>query len=151
MQNLNLSFHSNLFHLQSFSSKLMKVPSLLLRSRTLKSSLTLLFHIYSLSVYSLCWLFIRIHLESEFDHLSLHLLLPGQPIIFSYLDYFNSLLTGLMWELGYKESWVTKNWCFWTLVLEKTLESPSHCKEIQPVHPKGNESWIFIGRTDAEA
>ena len=51
----------------------------------------------------------------------------------------------------YKESWVPKNWCFWTVVLEKTLESPLDFKEIQPVHPKGNQSWIFIGRTDAEA
>ena len=50
-----------------------------------------------------------------------------------------------------KESWVPKNWCFWTVVLEKTLESPLDCKEIQPVHPKGKQSWIFIGRTDAEA
>ena len=56
-----------------------------------------------------------------------------------------------MWELDYKESWVLKNWCFWTVVLEKTLESPLDCKEIQPVHPKGNQSWIFIGRTDGEA
>ena len=56
-----------------------------------------------------------------------------------------------MWELDYKESWVLKNWCFWAVVLEKTLESPLDCKEIQLVHPKGNESWIFIGRTDAEA
>ena len=56
-----------------------------------------------------------------------------------------------MWELDYKESWAPKNWCFWTVVLEKTLESPLDCKEIQPIHPKGNESWIFIGRTDAEA
>ena len=56
-----------------------------------------------------------------------------------------------MWELNHKESWVMKNWCFWTVVLEKTLESPLDCKEIQPVHPKGNQSWIFIGRTDAEA
>ena len=56
-----------------------------------------------------------------------------------------------MWELDYKESWVSKNWCFWTVVLEKTLESPLDCKEIQPVHPKGNQSWIFIGRTDAAA
>ena len=51
----------------------------------------------------------------------------------------------------HKESWAPKNWCFWTLVLEKTLESLLDCKEIQPVHPKGNQSWIFIGRTDAEA
>ena len=56
-----------------------------------------------------------------------------------------------MWELDYKGSWVQKNWCFWTVVLEKTLENPLDCKEIQPVHPKGNQSWIFIGRTDAEA
>ena len=56
-----------------------------------------------------------------------------------------------MWVLDYKESWVWKNWCFWTVVLEKTLESSLDCKEIQPVNPKGNESWIFIGRTDAEA
>ena len=56
-----------------------------------------------------------------------------------------------MWELDYKESWEPKNWCFWTVVLEKTLESPLDCKEIQPVHPKGNQSWIFTERTDAEA
>ena len=56
-----------------------------------------------------------------------------------------------MWELDYKESWVPKNWCFWTVVLEKTLENPLDCKEIQPVHPKGNQFWIFIGRTNAEA
>ena len=56
-----------------------------------------------------------------------------------------------MWELDYEESWVLKNWCFWTVVLEKTLESPLDCKEIQPVHPKGDQSWVFIGGTDAEA
>ena len=56
-----------------------------------------------------------------------------------------------MWELDYKESWALKNWCFWTVVLEKTLESPMDCKGIQPVHPKGDQSWVFIGRTDAEA
>ena len=56
-----------------------------------------------------------------------------------------------MWELDYKEGWAPKNWCFWTVVLEKTLESPLDCKEIQPVHPKGDQSWVFIGRTDGEA
>ena len=56
-----------------------------------------------------------------------------------------------MWELDYRESWLPKNWCFWTVVLEKTFESPLDCKEIKPVHPKGNQSWIFIVRTDAEA
>ena len=56
-----------------------------------------------------------------------------------------------MWELDCGESWALKNWCFWTVVLEKTLESPLDCKEIQLVHPKGNQSWIFTERTDAEA
>ena len=56
-----------------------------------------------------------------------------------------------MWELDCEESWVPKNWCFWTVVLKKTLVSLLDCKEIEPVHPKGNQSWVFIGRTDAEA
>ena len=72
------------------------------------------------------------------------------------LDLSNRIsLTGFssshVWILDYKESWTLKNWCFWTVVLEKTLESPLDWKEIQPVHPKGNQSWIFTGRTDAEA
>ena len=57
---------------------------------------------------------------------------------------------GCMWELDHKENWALKNGCFWTVVLEKTLESPWNCKEIQPVHPKGNQYWMFIGRTDAK-
>ena len=56
-----------------------------------------------------------------------------------------------MWELDCEESWVMKNWCFWTMMLEKTLENPLDCKEIQPVHSKGDQSWVLIGRTDAEA
>ena len=56
-----------------------------------------------------------------------------------------------MWDLDYKESWALNNWCFWTVVLEKTLESPLDCKEIQPVYPKGSHSWIFIERSNAEA
>ena len=56
-----------------------------------------------------------------------------------------------MWEVDYRESWGLKNWCFWTVVLEKTLESPLDCKEIQPIYTKGNQSWIFIGQTNAEA
>ena len=56
-----------------------------------------------------------------------------------------------MWEADHKQSWALKNWCFWTVVLEKTLESPLDCKEIQPVHPKGTQSWILLGRTDVEA
>ena len=56
-----------------------------------------------------------------------------------------------MWELDCEESWALKNWCFWSVVLEKTLESPLDCKDVQPVHPKGDQSWVFIGRTDAKA
>ena len=56
-----------------------------------------------------------------------------------------------MWELDCEKSWAPKNWCFWTVVLEKTLESPLDCKEIQPVHPKGDQSWVFLGRNDAKA
>ena len=56
-----------------------------------------------------------------------------------------------MWELDYEESWVLKNWCFWTVVLEKTLESPLDCKEIEELHPTADQSWVFIGRTDVEA
>ena len=56
-----------------------------------------------------------------------------------------------IWELNYKESWAPENWCFWTVVLEKTLESPLDCQEIQPVNPTGNQTWIFIGKTDSEA
>ena len=56
-----------------------------------------------------------------------------------------------IWKLDYRESWVPKNWWFWTMGLEKALESPLDCKEIQPVHPKGDQSWVFIGRTDVEA
>ena len=56
-----------------------------------------------------------------------------------------------MWELDYKKSWAPKNWCFWTVVLEKTFESPLGCKEIQPVHPEGDHSWVFIGRTGVES
>ena len=64
---------------------------------------------------------------------------------------FPVVMCGRMWELDYKESWALKNWCFWTVVLEKTLESPLDCKEIQTDHPKEDQSWLFIGRTDAEA
>ena len=63
--------------------------------------------------------------------------------------FFNSHVR--MWELDYKESWAPKNWCFWAVVLKKTRESPLDCKEIQPVRPKGDQSWVFIGSTDAEA
>ena len=73
--------------------------------------------------------------------------LPSPPFSLGYC--FSSSDVG-MWELDYKESWVQKNWCFWTMVLEKTLASPLDCKEIQPVHPK-DQSWMFIGRTDVEA
>ena len=69
----------------------------------------------------------------------------------SSLSYGFSSSHVWMWELDFKDSWALKNWLFWTVVLEKTPESPLECKEIQPVHPKGNQPWIFIGRTDAEA
>ena len=64
---------------------------------------------------------------------------------------FPVVVYGCEWELDCEESWVLKNWCFWTVVLEKTLESPLDCKEIQPIHPKGDQSWVFTGRTDAKA
>ena len=67
-----------------------------------------------------------------------------------YKSYSFSSSYVWMWELEHKGSWVPKNWCFWTAVLEKTLENPLDCKEIKPVHPKGNQSWIFIRRADAE-
>ena len=75
--------------------------------------------------------------------------LDRQMSVQSKLWFFHS--HAWIWELDHKESWALKNWCFWTVVLEKTLESSLDCKEIQPVHPKGNQSWIFIGRTDAKA
>ena len=65
--------------------------------------------------------------------------------------FFSSQVWMLDLDYKYKESWALKNWCFWTVVLEKTLESPLNCKEIEPAHPKGNQSWIFTGRTDAKA
>ena len=74
-------------------------------------------------------------------------------IAFALYLHYTFERTGLSfkkWELDYKEGWALKNWCFWAVVLEKTLESPLDCKEIQPVNPKGNQSWIFMGRTDAE-
>ena len=75
--------------------------------------------------------------------------LPTKVCLVKALVFFSSHVW--MWELDYKENWVMKNWYFWTIVLEKTLESPLDCKEIQPVNPKGNQSWIFTWRTDAEA
>ena len=70
--------------------------------------------------------------------------------MYLYISYGFSSSHVWMWELNNKESWVPKNWCFWTMVLEKTLEGPLDCKEIQPVHPKGDQSWVVIGRTEAE-
>ena len=70
----------------------------------------------------------------------------------NFYQHFEQIsVSYMLGELDYKESWALKNWCFWTVVLEETLESPLDCKEIQPVHPKGHQSWVFIGRTDAEA
>ena len=75
---------------------------------------------------------------------------PGKTMVYSQSYGFSSSHVR-MWELDHKESWALKNWCFWTAAWEKTLESPLDCKEIQPVHPEGNQSWILIGRTDAKA
>ena len=77
--------------------------------------------------------------------------LPTKFRLVKAMVFFFSSSHVWMWELDYKKSWVLKNWCFWTVVLEKTLESSLDCKEIQLVNPKRNQSWIFIGRTDAEA
>ena len=74
--------------------------------------------------------------------------LPTKVSLVKAMVFFSSHVW--IWELDYKEIWVQKNWCFWTVVLEKTLESPLDCKESKPVNPKGNQSWIFFGRTDAE-
>ena len=74
--------------------------------------------------------------------------LPTKVYLVSYV-FFSSHIW--LWELDYKESWALKNWCFWTVVLEKTFESPLDGKDIHPVHPKGDQSWVFIGRTDVEA
>ena len=75
--------------------------------------------------------------------------LPTKLWLVKAMDFSSSHVW--MWELEYKESWAAKNWCFWTVVLEKTFESPLDCKEIQPDHPKGDQSRVFIGRTDVEA
>ena len=83
-----------------------------------------------------------------------HLELPMMSLYTSMLLYFSNSFSSShvqMWELDYKESWALKNWWFWIVMLEKTLESPLDCKEIKPVNPNGNQPWIFIGRTDAEA
>ena len=85
----------------------------------------------------------RQHIRKQRHHLA-NKGLPSQSYNFSSSHVW-------MWELDHKEGWTPKNWCFWTMILEKTLESPLDCKEIKPVNPKGNQSWIFIGRTDAEA
>ena len=106
----------------------------------------ILWQITSVSPFSVDqWLAIAYLLLSPCKHVTL---LCQQRSIQSY-GFSSSQVW--MWELDYKESWALKNWCFWTVVLEKTLESPLDCKEIQPVHPKVNQYWIFIGRTDAEA
>ena len=80
---------------------------------------------------------------------SRHITLPTKVCLVKAVIFFSSHVW--MWELDHKESWVLKNWCFWTVVLEKTLDSLLDCKEIRPVNPKVKQSWIFIGRTDAEA
>ena len=89
---------------------------------------------------------IMINLDSILK--SIDIALPPKFHLVKAMVFFSS---HVMWELDYKETWALKNWCFWCVVLEKTLESPLDCKKIQPVHPKGDQCWVFIGRTDAEA
>ena len=111
-------------------------------------SLSLSLFLFPLPLYSF-FFFIK--------HLALSCLLPRRQRYYftdkgpSGQSYGFSSSHVWMWELDHKESWAPKNWCFWTVVLEKTLESPLDCKEIKPVYAKGNQSWIFIGRADAEA
>ena len=93
-------------------------------------------------------------LEGKYDQPGQHIKKQGHYIAIkcpSSQGYGFSNSHVWLWELEYKESWVPKNWCFWSVVLEKTLENPLDCKEMQPVHPKGDQSWVFIGRTDVEA
>ena len=108
------------------------------------------------SVYSLfiCILHLLSHFVISYDQPRQHIKRQRHYFVNkgpSSQDYGFSSSHVWMWELDYKENWALKNWCFWTVVLEKTLKSPLDCKEIQPVHPKWNQSWIFIGRTDVEA
>ena len=108
----------------------------------------------------------KITADGDYSHEIKRCLLPGRKIMTNLDSILKSRDATLpiklhlvkamvfpvaMWELDYKESWVLKNWFFWTMVLEKIIDSPLECKESQPVHPKGNQSWIFIGRTDVEA
>ena len=116
----------------------------------------------------LLWLTGIHHSNAQDTCLLTTLLASTHPLLFLYLDltssnhYFANKVPSSqgyvfssghvwMWELDCEESWAPKNWCFWIIVLEKTLGSPLDCKEIQPVHPKGDQSWVFIGRTDTEA
>ena len=90
------------------------------------------------------WVWFKVTLLSKQRHYFTKKALPSQSYDFSSSHVW-------MWELNYNESWAPKNWCFWTVVLKKTLETSLDCKEIKPVNPKGNQPWIFIGGTDAEA
>ena len=100
--------------------------------------------------------FLFLYIFSISFHFSNFLILILRSLIFNIYGLSSQgygFSSGHVWmrELDYKESWAQKNWCFWTVVLEKTPESPLDCKEIQAVHPKGDQSWVFIGRTDIEA
>ena len=103
----------------------------------------------NLLCYLLCYIVVHIH-WSNLDSIlkSKDITLPTKVHLAKAIGFFSSHVW--MWELDYKKSWAPKNWCFWTVVLEKTLDSPLDSKESKPVHPKGNQSWIFIGKTDAE-
>ena len=104
----------------------------------------------NLLCYLLCYIVVHIH-WSNLDSIlkSKDITLPTKVHLAKAIGFFSSHVW--MWELDYKESWVLRNWCFWTVVLEKTFESLLDWKEIKPVNPKGNQPWILIGRTNAEA
>ena len=114
--------------------------------------------VYTMSSGTYMWTYLCMYIYTHIDHMHIYIHrqhIKKQRHYFankgpSSQSYGFSSSHVWMWEFDHKESWALKNWCFWTVVLEKTLESPLDCKEIQPVHPKGNQSWIFIGKTDAE-
>ena len=103
-------------------------------------------------IWCICYSEVCCLISKHFGIFELFLLIPflSHCCIISNFKLVKMLLRPML-ELDYKESWVLKNGCFWTVVLEKTLERPLECKEIQPVHSKGDQSWVFIGRTDVEA
>ena len=112
--------------------------------------IVLLYHLGPLLLYWFCLEDLSIGMSGILKSPTTIVLLLISPFMSVFVLLFGFFYVW-MWKLDCEESWVPKNWCFWSVVLEKTLESPLDYKEIQPVHPKGDQSWVFIGRTDAEA